>query len=323
MAILTLFTTCKPFTGEFGRIQTNALRSWAKLQPACEIIVLGNEAGVAPLCRELGLRYVEFVERNTHGTPLLRGLFTAAEAHARTELLGFANADILLTGDLLPAVERSRRRFEKFLLIVRRWNVNLDTLWDFSTATWESRLRAYAKSHGRLEPLTGGMDCFVFTRGMWQGLPPFAVGRTACDNALIYSARKDRVPVIDATPVVTCVHQNHGYSHLPENTPGAQQGSEGLTHLTLVEDGDFIRFNAVNATHVFGPWGIRRRIDMNPINLYRRLAVLPSLYPCLRPFLPLIHRSTQLARELRARANRWRQLTPCAAPDAMNQKRTD
>ena len=43
--MLTLFTVPQPFRGEFSVIQRNAIRSWAKLDPACELILLGDEEG--------------------------------------------------------------------------------------------------------------------------------------------------------------------------------------------------------------------------------------------------------------------------------------
>ena len=36
---------------------------------------------------------------------------------------------------------------------------------------------------------------------------------------MLYRARRERIPLIDASEVVTAVHQNHDYSHLPGNQP--------------------------------------------------------------------------------------------------------
>jgi FkbM family methyltransferase len=47
-------------------------------------------------------------------------------------------------------------------------------------------------------------------------------------------------------------------------------------------------FNALNATHVLDVSGIRRRVELNPAYLLRKLATAPALYPSLRPLTPLI-----------------------------------
>jgi hypothetical protein len=48
---------------------------------------------------------------------------------------------------------------------------------------------------------------------------------------MIYKARKEGWPVIDCTPSVMIVHQNHDYSHLPG----------GVAHHTLPESDENIR----------------------------------------------------------------------------------
>ncbi len=45
--MFTLFSTPKPFRGEFARIQRNAMRSWVALRPRPEILIFGDEEGTA------------------------------------------------------------------------------------------------------------------------------------------------------------------------------------------------------------------------------------------------------------------------------------
>jgi FkbM family methyltransferase len=295
--LLTIFTTCKPFQGKFQTLQRNALRSWARLRPECDVVVVGDEPGVEECCRELGLRHIAEVPRSESGTPLLDGLVAVAERAAKSELLALVNADIMLTHDIIPAVETARSRFGRFLLIVRRWNVDLDHEWNF-TVDWEAALVRYAQERGQLEAPYGGMDVFVFPRGMWQQLPPFAIGRTRWDSGLIYQARARDIPVIDATDGVTCVHPNHDYSHHPASTAGVYKGPEAIRNEALLGGPQFI-FSALNATHVLDASGIRRRVQLNPAYLLRRLATAPALYPSLQPLAPLIGRLAPWWRTLR------------------------
>ena len=45
--MFTFFTTAKPFRGHNGIIQRNALKSWMLLHPDAEVILFGDEEGVA------------------------------------------------------------------------------------------------------------------------------------------------------------------------------------------------------------------------------------------------------------------------------------
>jgi SAM-dependent methyltransferase len=301
--LLTIFTTCKPFLGKFGTLQRNALRSWARLRPECEVVVIGDEAGVKDCCDELGFRQIAEVPRSESGTPLLDGLVAAAERAARSELLALVNADIMLTRDLIPAVEAVRSRFERFLMIARRWNVDLDHEWTFAP-DWEAELGRYARERGSLEAPYGGVDLFVFPRGMWRHLPPFAIGRNRWDSGLIYQARASGVPVIDATDRVTCVHPNHDYSHHPGSTAGVYKGPEAVRNETLLGGAEFI-FSALNATHVLKASGIRQRIDWQPAYLVRKAATLPALYPALRPLVPAVAHLAPVWRKARVWRSRW------------------
>lgn len=45
--MLTIFAAPKPFYGYIGVIQTNAIQSWLLLRPECEVILFGDEEGMA------------------------------------------------------------------------------------------------------------------------------------------------------------------------------------------------------------------------------------------------------------------------------------
>jgi len=286
-APLAIFTTCKPFTGKFATLQRNALQSWALIRPRCEILVFGDEPGVAEICRELSLRQIPNVARSEHGTPLLDALFESAQHETSAPVLACVNADIMLTSAIVTATETARRRYARFLLITRRWNVDLERAWDFEAPEWESALVDYARSHGIQEPLGGGVDVFAYPRGMWGPLPPFAIGRGRWDSAIIYEARRLAIPVIDASPLVTCLHPNHHYSDQIRSTPAGYVGPDGERNERLLGGAEFI-FSSLNATHILEPAGIRRNIDLHPRRTLRRLATLPALYRPLRPLAPAV-----------------------------------
>jgi len=76
--MLTIFSVPKPFHGRIGVIQTNAIRSWVLLRPACEVILFGNEEGTAEIASRFGIRHIPDVERNEYGTPLVSSVFSTA-----------------------------------------------------------------------------------------------------------------------------------------------------------------------------------------------------------------------------------------------------
>jgi len=214
--MLTIFSAPKPFEGQISVIQYNAMRSWAALDGA-EVFVIGNEAGIAEAAAEVGVQHFPDVARNEYGTPLLSSIFNTAREHSTMPYMVYVNADIILMSDLLPAILRSGEAFERFLLIGRRWNLDVEELLPFE-ANWESVLRERIRSDGVLHN-PAGSDYFVYPHTMYREIPPFALGRAGWDNWMIYESRHSRVPVIDATEAVTIVHQNHDYAHLPGGKP--------------------------------------------------------------------------------------------------------
>src|SRR5205809_6794358 len=79
---LTIFAAPKAFSGHFGIIQDNAIRSWKQLQPAPRIILFVDETGVAHVAKRLQVQQVSDVATNSHGTPLVSDMFRQADALA-------------------------------------------------------------------------------------------------------------------------------------------------------------------------------------------------------------------------------------------------
>jgi hypothetical protein len=274
-SLLTIFTTPKPFIGHNKVIQTNAIRSWCLLRPECEIIIFGNEEGTAEIASELGTRHIPEIECNEMGTPLVSSLFSNAQTLANHQLLCYINADIILMSDFFSAVQRVDK--PKFLMVGQRWDLEQSEPLNFNDAEWESRLLARVAEYGRLHPKTG-IDYFVFPRGLFDDVPPFAIGRTAWDLWLIYRARARKAAVIDATRVITVVHQNHDYSHNARRKFDVMKGPEAIKNQELAGKGEYF-FTLEHATWTLTPQGIRRAMGLR--NLYFRLDAASVLYPYL------------------------------------------
>jgi hypothetical protein len=271
---LTLFSIPKPFEGHNRVIQLNAINSWMRLKPSCEIILFGDDHGTAEVAAALGLRHVPDVERNEHGTPLVSSMFMSAQKLARHDVVCYINADIILLRNFLPALHRIKQT--RFLVAGQRWDIDINELLDLDRQDWEARLRDRLKKEGSLHPRSG-IDYFVFPRGLYKDMPPLAIGRGHWDNWLIYRVRKLGTPLIDATEVITAVHQNHDYAHAG-GADNVWKGPEIKRNIELAGGIDHA-FSLDYATHRLTARGLERA--RKPRDIYFRLRAIPMMHDWL------------------------------------------
>jgi hypothetical protein len=270
--MITLFTCPKPFRGHIGVIQRNAIISWTLLKPQPQILLFGAEEGTAEIAEELKLLHVPDVAQNEYGTPLLSSIFQQAQTLSTHALLGYLNSDIMLLPDFLSAVNRVARLKKRFLMVGQRCNIDIGELVSFDD-NWTTRLTDLARSSGTMfGPL--GIDYFIFPRQQSLSLPPFAIGRAGWDNWMIYHARSKHIPVIDATPVVLAIHQNHDYSHHPDGHSGAYQGNEAQRNIEIAGGREHI-FTLDDATYILNAEGLKHsRRQMDTRSSLKRFGVL-------------------------------------------------
>jgi hypothetical protein len=282
MSYLTLFTIPKGFADpHVSLIQRNALASWHQLAPEVEVLVMGDDPGVAEAAGEFGATHVGGVASNQFGTPLLDSAFREAAARGSGEVLCYVNADIVLLEDFLAAVRRLPR--DPYLAIGRRWDCDVDSLLDFSDGG--TSLRDWARRNGELDKGRGS-DYFAFRADTDFGLPAFAVGRPGWDNWMIGRALELRLPLIDMTESVTAVHQNHDYGHVAGSQARSWEGPEADRNRQLAPAIERYVHNPYNATHLLGPDGLRRARSLK--HLRARLEAFVALRPVARPLRRLI-----------------------------------
>ncbi|MFC1978084.1 hypothetical protein ACFLWS_07490 [Chloroflexota bacterium] len=263
--MLTIFTTPKPFSGHTEIIQINAIRSWFALDPRPEIILIGNDEGTAEAASRLEVKHVVDVVHNEYGTPLINSIFDIARDISSYPLLCYVNADIILLNDFLAAVQRVH--LESFLMVGQRWDLEVNEMLNFDDAQWESQLRARIAEHGKLHSKSG-IDYFVYPRGLYDNIPPFAIGRTSWDNWFIYRALSAKAAVIDATKAITAIHQNHDYSHSIGGETGVWKGPEAVRNQELAGYGEHA-LTLEYANWTLTSRRIRRALTLR--NLYFRL----------------------------------------------------
>ncbi len=226
-------------------IQRNAIKSWTLL-PDVDVILLGEEEGLADAARELGVKHIATVERNANGVPLISSMFKLARENSNSDLLCIINADMVLMPDFVEAAKQSVKLKDKFVLLSQRWDLDVTAPLDFS-GDWSHGLRSKVNGQGQLHR-PAGSDFFLFPRSCYADIPTFTIGRAGWDNWMIYKARKENWAVIDCTPSVMIVHQNHDYSHLPGAKPHYDH-PETNENIRLAGGQANVRYTILDSTH--------------------------------------------------------------------------
>jgi hypothetical protein len=246
MALITLFSAPKPFTDpHIATIQRNAVKSWTLL-PDVEVILLGEETGLAEAVRELGVKHISNVARNENGTPIISSMFQLARENSNNDLLCIINADIILMPNFVEAAKQVVKLKDNFVLLSQRWDLDVIHPIEF-TEGWDMHLREQVKMKGQLHR-PAGSDFFLFPRSSFLEVPDFAIGRAGWDNWMIYKARRENWPVIDGTPSFMIVHQNHDYSHLPGGKPHYEHPDTN-ENIRLAGGTAVVRYTILDSTH--------------------------------------------------------------------------
>jgi hypothetical protein len=269
---LTIFSAPKPFKEpHIATIQRNAIRSWQHIGEDVDVLLIGNEAGMAEVADEFGVRHLPDVDCNELGTPLVSSIFKLARESSQSQLLAYVNADILLMPDFIQAARTVASQADDFVVIGQRWDLDVQVELSFEDG-WEKQLRSDALHQGCLHP-PAGSDYFIFPRQLFKDMPDFAIGRAGWDNWAIYHGVSSNWNVISATDEIMIIHQNHDYSHLPggvqhydldESRKNASLGG-GLSHMYTVLEANHVLYNGKVMPVRFNLTQVLRRIELQLI----------------------------------------------------------
>jgi hypothetical protein len=267
MPLITLFSAPKPFVNpHIAMIQRNAIKSWTLL-PDVEVILLGEEKGLAEAAQELGVKHIAQVECNANCTPLISSMFKLARENSASDLLCIVNADMVLMPDFVEAAKQAVNLKDRFVLLSQRWDLDITQDIEF-TKGWHDRLSSIVHRQGQLHR-PAGSDFFLFPRSCYQDIPDFTIGRAGWDNWMIYKARKEGWAVIDCTPSLMIVHQNHDYSHLPGGKSHYDHPDTNI-NIRLAGGHAHIRYTILDSTHCL-VGGKLARPQMTSLHLTRKL----------------------------------------------------
>ena len=177
----------------------------------CDIFLMGDDNGTREYATKFGVGHIPQIEKNKYGTPLVSSIFETINSKSKSNIVLYTNADILLIGDLLGVARAAHKYRPYFLVVGSRHNAEVKKEIVFDRY-WKKRLRENTK------PKPEGKrsrDYFMFPRDTFPEVPPFALGRGRWDSWLVGQALLRKIPVIDASNAIRCVHQNHNFAHLP------------------------------------------------------------------------------------------------------------
>lgn len=210
--MITFLSSPKAFDGIARDNQIAAIQSWRRVHPSAEVILYGDAAGAAEASTALGAMHVSSIASSALGIPLFNAIADHAAMHARFDTQIYVNCDILLTNHVLQAIHALS--FPRYLIIGQRIDLSEHATELIQAGTAESALDVAAHDKGTTLHPPSGIDYFVFTRGLWDGLRSLVIGRAGYDSALIAFCLRREIPVVDATYVIPALHQFHDYGHV-------------------------------------------------------------------------------------------------------------
>ena len=264
--MLTLFFVPKPFEGNFAIIQENAIKSWITvIDPRPQIILLGNEKGAKDICTKYNLIHIPHIKKNNFSTPLLSDIFEKAQNKALNNIMVYINSDIILTDNLDNITSILARKYKRFLAVGRRYELPINKPIHFKS-DWRKSL--LDKCNERNMKNSAWLDYFIFTKGLFRDIPPFALGRTFWDKWLIWKAVEEHCPVINVTKHVSAIHQSHGY----RNTQSVWEGKEAIENIRL----------AGGWSHGYSLDEVVNKKRLYPSRLFKHIIdKFPTLWPLL------------------------------------------
>lgn len=225
----SIFTTVKP-TDELWlrKIQLNTLRSWKALYPiAAEVVLLGHDQYSQDLALSENLRYEE-IPFTSAGLPDIQTAFLRMDSSTDSDVVVFANSDILFTGALPNALEKAWSEGRRFCLTGMRKNTNVHYYVQFDQP-WESWLhQGWSTGFRAMAQPEWALDYFAWSRGLATELnpKPLLLGVPVWDNYFLHLLHLSNVQTIDCSAVLPAVHQNHPLGNVTRRKELARQNQD-------------------------------------------------------------------------------------------------
>jgi hypothetical protein len=94
--MISILSSFKPFRGDAAPLQTGSLLNWRSLGEDLEIILYGDEEGVADQARKYGATHIPNILSSPRGVPRFDAIAEHAAANGKFDRQMYLNGDILL-----------------------------------------------------------------------------------------------------------------------------------------------------------------------------------------------------------------------------------
>jgi hypothetical protein len=202
---------------------------------------------------------------------------------------------MVLFKDFLEGFQKARGWKKRFLMVAQRWDTDVTELIDFTDKDWAKNLHHLALTSGELQ-IPAYVDFFLFPKGLYDSVPPLVIGYSYWDHWMVWRALSAGCPVVDASPFIVPVHQNHAYNTAPERTKGSLTDATAMRNFGLGGNGKHLR-TILDSTHRITRSGqVRRtplrRLFASPTVLYLRQTIAEKTFR-LRDRFGLRRKKTQ------------------------------
>lgn len=283
---IEIFSAPKPFVGQDKQVNLRAIRSWKRLVPTPKITLLGHDVGYDDVAEEYGLHIRRDVDKTFLGVPLFNSMFHIAN-HSNATVAVIMNGDIVLLDDFMTTIKRILTRFENFLLISARYDLDkIPEDVEESSENFNAKLKNYALRHGVLHTY-GGMDLWAWNPNgprLFDGeMPHFIFGRGKYDNWLTHETiQAGRRHVIDASEAVMSIHIRHGYNLVTQSSRSLLSSGKGVFWSQGKKSKFELFINIFLSLHsgsyknqmgsiLFAPWRLARCLEPQGTCLVRRI----------------------------------------------------
>jgi hypothetical protein len=224
-------------------------------------------------------------------------MFRKAQELARFDLCCYVNCDIILLEDFLAALRQTVTAYPQFLMVGRRWDIDITAPLPFASSNWQSELLENVWQHAK-QRTPDWIDYFAFSRGVYGlDLPPLAIGRLFWDNWLVWKVINAKIPVVDASQMVRAIHQNHDYAHHPQAAKGIWFGEEQRQNFVLIGGQSHLRTIA-NAPILLTAAGFVPN-RLHRVNYWARRAKRSTIGACTKLQTYVLHPILDLTRPVR------------------------
>ena len=235
--MITFFTHCRPFEGEFDRIQTTAISSWMSVADDVQVTLVGDNGVDA--AKRLKIDHADISGYNEYGTPLVNALFDAGQAHAMHDIMCEISSDIILSADCALAFQTMLKYDDRPFMVGARMDI--------------------VQTEGGPQPVQHAgcaIDYFAFMHGTLGDIPPFAIGRDIYDQWLLWAARhKWDMMTIDATDDIFALHVEHARTPRDDSFAAERLENDRLA----IETGCRTRMNVEHAEYVMSKHEVTKR----------------------------------------------------------------